>query len=163
MTSPTPKMDTASETVRSRIDAYFFDRLLLLAGSVLILTLFFYLSIDASLVASALGPDADLSPLMVSLLTGATLSSLLTPFVQLTYTLVMETRNGQTYGKRRYDIVVVTTDGDEIGAKATIRMISWFFEGFFFGIPALVAILATDDSQRIGDILAGTVVVEVAE
>lgn len=163
MSSPTPKMDTASDTVASRFGAYIIDRILLFVGLMIVLTpVVFVLLATPGLGDLGTDPAVLVGGPLLSILGASYVAPLFLPLVQFFYTAVMEARGGQTYGKRGSGIVVVTTDGNSIGAKeAIIRAISWFFEGFFFGIPALVAILATEDSQRIGDILAGTVVVEV--
>lgn len=69
---------------------------------------------------------------------------------------------GQTPGKMVMGIRVVSTDGrDCTGFGAVIRNVTKIIGGSAF-IPVLVAIvliLATDDDQRLGDILGDTTVV----
>jgi uncharacterized RDD family membrane protein YckC len=157
-------MHTASDTIGNRIGAYLLDRLFLLIGLLVILTPTVYFIVTSTPSDPGVTPTGPVVGTATSLIVALWLAGLLLVAVQPIYTVVMEARGGQTHGKRSADIVVVTTEGTSIGTKeALIRAVSWFFEGFFFGIPALVAILATDDSQRIGDILAGTVVVEVED
>ena len=101
----------------------------------------------------------------------------------LLYSLVAEvTMNGQTLGKKILSIRVISLDGREptIG-QYILRWITKFFEwpflfGYvmfhseaiyayifitaFFGIGVVIAIVVTKKSQRLGDLAAGTVVVE---
>lgn len=165
MSSPTPKMDTASDTIGSRMGAYILDRVLLLIGLLIVLTpAIFLLLATPGLGDLGTEPTVLVGGLLVSLLGASYVAPLFLPVAQFFYTVVMEARGGQTYGKRGSGVVVVTTDGAAIGwREAIIRSVAWLFEGFFFGIPALVAVLATEDSQRIGDLLAGTVVVETED
>jgi uncharacterized RDD family membrane protein YckC len=81
------------------------------------------------------------------------------------YHFVLESRSGQTIGKRRYGIRVVSLDGGPAGARAiatrsVLRIIDqlpvWYLSG-------LVSMVRTGPArrQRIGDVAAGTMVVAV--
>lgn len=74
------------------------------------------------------------------------------------YKIYFEANGGQPFGKQMMDIRVVMDDGRDctLGA-AVIRNLLLGFEG---GLIAVVVILVTDDSQRIGDLLGSTVVVK---
>lgn len=101
----------------------------------------------------------------------------------LFYSLITETSfNGQTFGKMVLGIRVISMDGGEpTFGQYLLRWVTKFFEwpfvfgyvafsamaiyayGFitgFFGLVVLVTIAVTKKNQRIGDLLAGTAVVD---
>lgn len=71
--------------------------------------------------------------------------------------------NGQTLGKRALALRVITTDGGPVRFRhAAVRSLIGFVELFVLppgGLLALVSALLTSRSQRIGDLVAETVVV----
>lgn len=74
------------------------------------------------------------------------------------YKIYFEANGGQPFGKQMMDIRVVMDDGRECTWGASIiRNLLLGFEG---GLIAVIVILVTDDSQRIGDLLGSTVVVK---
>lgn len=78
------------------------------------------------------------------------------------YSLVFETwLDGQTPGKRIMKIKVVKIDGYQ--ASLADYMIRWFFRiidlNMFSGVVALIAIVTSKKSQRLGDMTAGTSVI----
>ena len=101
----------------------------------------------------------------------------------LLYSLLTETLlNGQTIGKKLMKIRVISLDGGEpTFGQFVLRWITKFFEwpflfGYiyastlalmvyifytcFFGVAVVIVILVSKKSQRLGDIAAGTVVVD---
>ncbi|MFB6175689.1 MAG: RDD family protein, partial [Halobaculum sp.] len=82
------------------------------------------------------------------------------PFVYFVY---LEGSRGQTVGKQLVNIVVVTEDGDHIGyGEAVVRTLLRMIDAIGFVFPYLVGLLliaTSDRGQRLGDRLAGTVVV----
>lgn len=83
----------------------------------------------------------------------------------LLYHVLLEGRWGQTLGKRLLGIVVVREDGEPCTyAAATIRtglrLVDALPVAYLVG---LVAIALTERHQRLGDLLAGTVVVRTDE
>jgi uncharacterized RDD family membrane protein YckC len=68
---------------------------------------------------------------------------------------------GRTPGKRINGLRVVMDGGGPIGLRASaVRNLLWLLEGpLLFYLPAVVAILATRRTQRLGDLAAGTLVV----
>ena len=100
----------------------------------------------------------------------------------LSYTMLSELwMNGQTIGKRIFKIKVVSLDGGEptLGQYALrwfMRFYEWAFIIFFLfwgnmygvvwlligGIISIIIISLSPKSQRLGDLVAGTVVVETA-
>lgn len=71
--------------------------------------------------------------------------------------------NGQTPGKRMFGLKVVRDDGAAVDWSAsTLRNMLRFADflplGFLFGA---ISILATDESKRLGDLAAGTVVIHI--
>ncbi|TAH26027.1 MAG: RDD family protein [Cytophagales bacterium] len=88
---------------------------------------------------------------------------LILPLV-LFYNLLFEYfNNGQSIGKKLLKIRVIRIDGESAGFKD--YFMRWIFRGldlyFSIGGLALLSSLCSANSQRIGDILAGTVVVNI--
>ncbi|HYC28099.1 MAG TPA: RDD family protein [Chitinophagaceae bacterium] len=78
------------------------------------------------------------------------------------YHLIMEiTLNGQSIGKKAMSIKVITLEGGQPSISQYI--IRWMFRlldiGFFF-IPGFFSIVLTERSQRVGDIIAGTIMID---
>lgn len=136
--------------------------------------LILYMICMKSLLYTALGLDPEYSMGLDMIL--VTLPMLLYSFL---FELLM---NGQTLGKRLMAIRVISMDGGEpTMGQFMLRWITKFFEwpflfGYivssekavlfyiiatgFFGIAVVVAISVTKNSQRLGDLAAGTVVVD---
>jgi uncharacterized RDD family membrane protein YckC len=80
------------------------------------------------------------------------------------YYIYLEGTYGQTIGKMALDIVVVTEDGDPIdygpAAIRTLLRIVDILPAFY--LVGIVAVLVTDRKQRLGDIVADTVVVRAS-
>ena len=84
--------------------------------------------------------------------------------VLIGYRLVMETlTRGQTLGKMALGLRVVRDDGSAIRFRhALVRTLLWLFVDFapwFACCPGIVASLMNKQAKRIGDMLAGTVVI----
>jgi len=132
-------MGTHTETLLPRIGAFLLDVILLGFGVGL-------LAVSTSLISSTLGW------LFVSL----------TPVIIFVYFIYMEGTYGQTLGKRVLGIVVVMEDGSPCDMKASaIRNLLRIVDGLFGYLVGLLAILLTDDDQRVGDLLGDTVVARV--
>jgi uncharacterized RDD family membrane protein YckC len=84
--------------------------------------------------------------------------------IQFGYFIYLEGDRGQTFGKQIMNIVVVRDDGSDIDMRdAAIRNLLRIVDGLGIVIPylvALVLVLVTDDNQRLGDIVADTLVVK---
>lgn len=79
------------------------------------------------------------------------------------YTLASEIlMNGQTIGKRTMNIRVVSLDGGQ--ATAGQYMIRWLFQLIDFHVSscicAFLMVVLSDRSQRLGDMIAGTIVIK---
>jgi len=76
------------------------------------------------------------------------------------YFIYFEEKKGATPGKKIMGLRVVSTKGGPITRRqAVIReIVRWYIDGLF-GIPALIAIYSTDLKQRVGDLMAETMVV----
>jgi uncharacterized RDD family membrane protein YckC len=83
--------------------------------------------------------------------------------IDVLYHLVLESRDGQTLGKRRYGLRVVTLDGQVPAPKAILlrsvlrivdQLPAWYASG-------LINVVRTGPNrrQRIGDVVAGTTVI----
>ncbi|WP_423148115.1 RDD family protein [Rubrolithibacter danxiaensis] len=78
------------------------------------------------------------------------------------YFVVVEGLKGATFGHQALNLKVLTVKGDEIGfTEAFLRHILDLIDIYIYGIPALVAIKFTDRHQRLGDLVAKTVMVDL--
>ena len=86
---------------------------------------------------------------------------LLAVVVGTLYHVVLEGSGGQTAGKKVVGIVVVGDDGSRCGYRAaTIRTLLRFVDALPFGyLVGFLSIFLTGRRQRIGDLVATTVVV----
>jgi uncharacterized RDD family membrane protein YckC len=80
------------------------------------------------------------------------------------YSLLFEYfMNGQSPGKRAMDIKVVSLDSEQLHFGQCL--LRWIFRivdfGFCYGVVALLAVAFSQKKQRVGDILAGTIVVNL--
>jgi uncharacterized RDD family membrane protein YckC len=99
--------------------------------------------------ASVLGDAASLALLSVGVV------------AVLGYALLLEGIYGYTPGKYLLGLVVVGSDGSNctIGASV-LRNLAWVVDSLpTANLVAMASILLTDDNQRIGDLVANTVVV----
>lgn len=100
---------------------------------------------------------------------GAILGGLLGMFVGfiavLFYFFVLEgVWDGQTVGKRLLGIKVVKEDGSECDIGTSfVRNLLRIIDGLFYYLIGFLAMAFTDNRQRIGDLLAGSVVVREAD
>jgi uncharacterized RDD family membrane protein YckC len=77
--------------------------------------------------------------------------------------VVLAARSGRTPGMRLTGLRLVTTAGARPGFAAyVVRWLLMVADGALFGLVGLVVMLATPRRQRIGDIVAGTLVVREA-
>jgi uncharacterized RDD family membrane protein YckC len=83
-------------------------------------------------------------------------------FYSLLFEIAMQ---GQTPGKRWRNIKVVKMDGEQAGVAA--YLIRWLFRiieiDLFYGIIAILTIAVSKNKQRVGDMLAQTVVINVQD
>jgi uncharacterized RDD family membrane protein YckC len=84
-------------------------------------------------------------------------------FAMVFFDVLFEVRSGgRTPGKRTLGLRVVQTDGSPVGLRASaVRNVLRLVEGLPLSyLPAIVSILVTRDNQRLGDLAAGTLVVQ---
>lgn len=75
------------------------------------------------------------------------------------YFIILESRSGQTLGKKMFHIRVVNVDGRNATLKqSVIRNAARVLDGLVLIVP-LILIIFTNKKQRIGDLLASTVVI----
>jgi len=80
--------------------------------------------------------------------------------IALIYYIVMEARWGATVGKKLIALRVVKEDGSALDWQAAIvRNLLRIVDGLFFYLVAAIFVWASDKNQRLGDRLAGTLVV----
>lgn len=78
------------------------------------------------------------------------------------YFPVIESLRGQTLGKLILGLQVVTKNGNRISfGQAFKRHLVDMIDFFFFGIVAFITVKNTPDHQRLGDLLAKTIVIDV--
>jgi uncharacterized RDD family membrane protein YckC len=88
----------------------------------------------------------------------------LTTFVLVDIAVILEGLTGATPGKALIGIRVVDADGQRPGMlKAFLRLLAWVVDGFFCYLVAFVTALSTRRHQRVGDFMAGTFVVRLAD
>lgn len=76
------------------------------------------------------------------------------------YFIYFESRTGATPGKKIFGLKVVSTDGQRLTRGQVIYrdLARWYLDALLI-FPALIAMLASERRQRVGDLLAGTVVI----
>ena len=81
--------------------------------------------------------------------------------IPFAYYFSMETNSGQTLGKKIVGIRVLKADGTRCDlSAAAVRNALRFVDNLFFGLIGVLLIATSAKKQRLGDILAGTVVVK---
>ncbi|QHS16158.1 RDD family protein [haloarchaeon 3A1-DGR] len=136
---PQPQLGTNGDVIGQRVLAYLID-------SVLIGLLW----VVVMIIGSALG-DAGF---LVLTLAGVVIT--------LVYVFLLEGIYGYTPGKYLLGLVVVKSDGSDctIGASV-IRNLLWVVDALpTANLVAMVLILVTDENQRVGDMVADTIVVK---
>lgn len=135
-----------------RILAYFIDWV-----SIFVISFVFGFALSiVSLILTILLGTSSLAAAGASALYAFTL---VTPLI---YFIVLESRYGRTLGKKILDLKVVKVDGGDIGMKESsirnlLRVVDEAVSLFLIGI---ISIMISDRSQRVGDRVAGTVVIK---
>jgi len=136
---PTPKLGTSGDVVWHRVLAYVIDSVLvgLIWGM-------------AVLAGTVLGDTGSLLLVFVGVV------------ATLVYGFLLEGLYGYTPGKYLLGLVVVKSDGSNCTVGASIlRNLLWIVDALpTANLVAMVLILVTDDNQRVGDLVADTVVVK---
>jgi uncharacterized RDD family membrane protein YckC len=84
--------------------------------------------------------------------------------VVLAYYIGLEATSGQTLGKKVMGLRVVSAEGPYTTGKAVIRNVLRIVDGLPILIPYLVGLIvmvSSKNTQRIGDMAAGTIVVKI--
>ncbi|ESP89215.1 RDD domain-containing protein [Candidatus Halobonum tyrrellensis G22] len=143
-------MGTEGDVIGARILAYIVD-------TVVIGVVVFALALVFGLLGAGFGSRGVFGA-------GLLVAGLVGLLLQFGYFIYFEGKSGQTPGKRLLDIVVVHEDGSACDyGSATVRNLLRIVDQLGIVIPYLVALILiflTDDNQRIGDIVADTVVVK---
>jgi uncharacterized RDD family membrane protein YckC len=106
--------------------------------------------------------DPELLSTLLPILFGVSVLALVLLFLMHAYYIYFESTSGQTPGKKVLGLRVVNLEGGPITRKQAVyrEMIRWYLDGLFL-FPAFIAIYSTPKRQRVGDLLAKTMVVEV--
>jgi uncharacterized RDD family membrane protein YckC len=136
---PTPKLGTSGDVIWHRVLAYVIDSVLmgLIWGMVI-------------LAGTALDDAGSLLLVFVGMV------------AMLVYGFLLKGLYGYTPGKYLLGLVVVRSDGSNCTVGASIlRNLLWIVDALpTANLVAMVLILVTDDNQRVGDLVADTVVVK---
>lgn len=148
-TTQNVKINFISASVGERILAYFIDLLIKIAYGIVIWLVFFHW-----FQLGRLFDDLDRWSVM----------SIVFFFYLpvMIYTITLESVfEGQTIGKKISKIKVVKIDGYQAGFGD--YLMRWFFRlvdvTIFYGIVALISVVSSKKSQRLGDMVAGTAVI----
>lgn len=148
-TTQNVKINFIAASVGERLGAFFIDLFIVICYiTALSIVLFDWLQLDR---------------LMVNLdgwSRGAIFLMLYSPVI--VYSLILESVfEGQSLGKKLLKIKVVKIDGYQAGFGD--YLIRWFFRIIdfftFFGLPGLISVITSKNSQRLGDMAAGTAVI----
>ncbi|MUW15815.1 RDD family protein [Halorubrum sp. CBA1125] len=136
---PKPQLGTNGNVIWHRVGAFFIDSILM--GLIWV---------PVMLAGAALGEIGFLV---------FTLAGLVATVV---YGFLLEGLYGYTPGKYLLGLVVIKPDGSNCTIGASIlRNLLWIVDALpTFNLIAMVSILLTDDNQRVGDLVADTVVVK---
>jgi uncharacterized RDD family membrane protein YckC len=141
MPRPEPQIGTHKEALPKRILAFLVDTVI-----IIILLGLFAISVVSSV------------PRMFLLVIITMFTSLLVTFF---YAFLLEGYKGQTIGKMVMGIMVVKEDGSPCDYTSSfVRNLLRLVDGFAYYLVGLVAILVSENNQRIGDYMAGTLVVK---
>lgn len=141
---PRPEMGTESDVVVRRLLAFVADTLgVVIVVGVVANLIYFYLSEPVGLAVNILGVP-----------------------LYFAYFALFEAAFGQTVGKMATGVVVVTEDGGPADLRATatralLLVVDWFPYPLY--LVGLAAVYRTDRNQRVGDLVAETVVVRARE
>ena len=91
----------------------------------------------------------------------AGLKAFVLPLIWILYFPVAEAISGQTIGKKIFNLHIVDLGGNAPTIVQTfLRRLLDIFEMTFLGLPAILSINYSPKNQRIGDMMAGTTVVQ---
>ena len=80
------------------------------------------------------------------------------------YFVIIEADMGCTLGHKALGLKVISLDGKKIGfSHAFKRHILDTIDILFYGIPAIIAIKNSDKHQRLGDMFAKTIVIDLKD
>lgn len=143
-------------SVGGRIAAIIIDTIILWVIAIII-------AIPLGLWTAFMGLMTDFTAIM-NIWTNATVwgtFAIVNAIVWILYFSYFESTSGQTPGKRAMGIKVTKEDGSKASfGDALVRTILRIIDGIFIYILGLIIILVTEKKQRLGDILARTVVVK---
>ncbi|MEY7848805.1 RDD family protein [Natrarchaeobius sp. A-rgal3] len=145
---PSPVSGTEDEVLVGRIGAYVVDSIVVFGGVV-------FLFATTAVASTALQAVSELLSMAI-VFVGIT--AMFVFFIY--YVFMMEGHFGRTPGKALFGLVVVKEDGSKCTMGASVvRNFLWLIDSFGFW-PLVVAVICffTDRNQRVGDMVAKTVV-----
>ncbi|WP_316843027.1 RDD family protein [Pedobacter gandavensis] len=86
------------------------------------------------------------------------------PIVWFIYFVIIEATYGATLGYKSFNLKVLTVKREEVEfSQALRRHLMDPFDILCYGIPAFIAIKFSEKHQRLGDMLAGTIVIDISD
>ncbi|UKJ07756.1 RDD family protein [Solitalea lacus] len=80
----------------------------------------------------------------------------------IVYFVIVEGITGGTLGHHIFNLKVLTLDRNKIGLyESFMRRLFDPIDIFIYGIPAFIAVKYTKKNQRLGDLVAGTIIVDL--
>ena len=148
-TTQNVNINFTAATVGERILAYFIDLSIKVAYCIVIYGIFFYW-LKLNIILGRIDPWSRAAIIIVFFLP------------VMLYSITLESIfEGQSFGKKIIKIKVVKIDGYQ--ASFGDYMIRWFFRvidiSALYGMVALISIISSKKSQRLGDMTAGTAVI----
>lgn len=111
-------------------------------------------------LAATTGPDGSVAPWVAGL--AFTVFTVLAVGIFLAYWVLVPAMSakGQTVGMMLMGIRIVRGDGSRVsGVRHFVRVLLFIVDGILSGLVGLVVILVSDRNQRVGDMVADTLVV----
>ena len=148
---------TENDVIGHRIAAVIIDMIILWIVSIFILGITLFSAFTAGTVATGTATGGGLFSLVSFFF-----SLFVIVIIAFLYSFILEGWRGQTIGKMALGIIVVKENGAPCDYPSSfVRNILRIVDGMFAYVVGLIVIALTKRRQRIGDIVAKTVVVRV--
>jgi uncharacterized RDD family membrane protein YckC len=120
--------------------------------------------IYAAIIDYAFAAFLSLATIVIISIENPVFNAIVLSIIYLGYFFIFELMMGRTPGKMLYGLTVQKVSGESCGLReVSLRTLTRILETnplLFGGLPAGLAIIASERRQRLGDMLAQTIVVE---